>query len=187
MKRGATWILKWNKIIQINSKKFKIFLFFGVSFILFDIYIFVWKIKKIVNSLSEMHLVKPITFKSKMKMNLSQKEKYMNTSNILRWLWGVRGEGSNTYSSRVEEDLISNYKSMHSRMHPFIMQEDIHEYKLPSKHIRKFLHVLRGLQICFWIQYYDESSVLLLISIIPFDDNLPKVWSTQTWVLLVHI
>ncbi len=110
-----------------------------------------------------MHLLKSITFKSEMKMNLSQKEKYMNTSNILQWLWGVKGEGSYTYSSRVEEDLISKHKSMHNRMHPFIMQEDIHEYKLPSKHMRKFLHVLRGLQILFWIQYYDESSVLLLI------------------------
>jgi hypothetical protein len=48
---------------------------FWVSFIFFDIYILVWKIKKLVNPLSKMHLLKPITFKSEMKMNFSQKEK----------------------------------------------------------------------------------------------------------------
>jgi hypothetical protein len=48
--------------------------------------------------------------------------------------------------------------------------------KLASKHMRKFLHVLlRGLQIFFWIQYYDESSVFFAPNLIPFDDNLPKV------------
>ncbi len=68
-------------------------------------------------------------------------------------------------------------------MQPF-MQEDIHDISCPPNTLGNFLTCFEVCKL-FLIQYYDESSVLFLIY--AFDDNLPEVWSTQTWGLLVNI
>ncbi len=86
-----------------------------------------------------MHLLKPITFKSEMKMNLSQKEKVHEplkyTPKIMR---RKRGGSLHTYSSRVEGDLMSKHNFPPNTLGNFFM--------------------------CFEVckLYYDESSVLFL-------------------------